>query len=451
VKSIVLLIDDDPIDLKSMELLLKSFSYEVITARSGHEGLEKLGKTGVDIVVSDIRMPGMSGEEVVASINSSYPGLPVVLVTAHGDIRSAVDAMKLGAFDYVVKPPDPDEFKITLSRALEHSRLRKQNARLLAELEKGGIYGDFIIGRSPAMTTILELINRVAKVDSTVLITGETGTGKELVARMIHYKSPRADKPLVALNCASLNQNLIESELFGHEKGAFTGALTSRRGRFEEADGGTLFLDEVSEIPAESQAKLLRVLQEGELQRVGGSETLHVDVRVVASSNRNLEEMVKAGDFRQDLFYRLMVIPIDLPPLRERRDDIGLLALHFADYYGKRYRSGAVKISSEALDFLSGLEWKGNVRELQHSVERAVVLSGNTELKSQDFMLIEEKSSTVPGTGTLTTYLDGKTREYLLEVLNRAGWNKQNAAEILDIERTTLYRLLKKLGIEGNN
>ncbi|MDD4872089.1 MAG: sigma-54 dependent transcriptional regulator, partial [Kiritimatiellae bacterium] len=305
-----------------------------------------------------------------------------------------------------------------------------------------------LIGQSAAMNNVFDLINRVAQTDSTVLVTGETGTGKELVARMIHYRSRRAAKPLVALNCASLNPNLIESDLFGHEKGAFTGALTTRRGRFEEADGGTLFLDEISEISMESQAKLLRVLQEGEIQRIGGNSRMHVDVRVIASTNRDLEGQVKSGRFRQDLFYRLMVIPIRLPPLRERIDDIGRLAAHFADVYGRRYRSSSVKISEKTNEYLSGLEWKGNVRELQHAVERAVVLSNSTELQPGDFMFDKGTGQTTSQSGTLGKYLNSKTRDYLVEVLNRTQWHKQHAAEILGMDRVTLYRLLKKHHLE---
>jgi DNA-binding NtrC family response regulator len=448
VKSIVLLIDDDPVDIKAAQWLLESWDYEVLPVRSGGDGLEKLKASPVDIVVSDVRMPGMSGEDVVKAVQTAHPGLPVVLITGHGDIRSAVQAMKLGAFDYVAKPPDEDEFRMAIERAMEYSRLKRENERLRAELGAGGIYGDGMIGRGAAMAAVFDLIDRVARTDSTVLVTGETGTGKELVARTLHYRSHRAKKPLVALNCASLNPNLIESELFGHEKGAFTGSVAARRGRFEEADGGTLFLDEISEISPELQAKLLRVLQEGDFERLGSSRQLHADVRIIASSNRNLEDEVKAGRFRQDLFYRLQVIPIRLPSLRERREDIEMLAVHFAGVYGRRYRTASVTISREGVEWLSRQDWKGNVRELQHAVERAVVLSDGETLGPKDFLPAGEVSAEA-ATGKLQAALDVRTRECVKEALDRAQGCKQHAADWLGVDRVTLYRLLKRHGMES--
>ena len=294
-KSTVLLIDDDVLDLRSLQQLLTSWGLEVLPVRSGREALARLAERAVDMVVSDVRMPGMSGQDVVSAVGEAYPQLPVLLITAHADVRSAVDAMKLGAFDYVVKPPDEDEFRLTIERALEHGRLRRENTVMRAQLAAGGAYGERLMGRSPLMQEMADLINRVAPTDSTVLITGETGTGKELVAQALHYKSRRSAQPLIALNCAALNANLIESELFGHERGAFTGAVAARRGRFEEADGGTLFLDEISETEPEFQAKLLRVLQEGEFERLGGNAKIKVDVRLIASTNRDLQCRLSSG------------------------------------------------------------------------------------------------------------------------------------------------------------
>ena len=288
-KSTVLLIDDDPVDIKPVQMLLESWDFDVITTRCGQDGIDRLRSVPVDVVVSDVRMPGMCGEEVVRAIGKTYPGLPVVLVTGHGDIKSAVNAMRFGAFDYVIKPPDAEEFKLTVERALEHSRLWRENQFLRAELEAGGMYGERLIGQSPKMQAVFDMINRVAKTDSTVLITGETGTGKELVAQTIHYKSLRANRPLIAMNCASFNQNLIESELFGHEKGAFTGAVISRHGRFEDARWRHSFLDEIAETSLEFQSKLLRVLQEGELERIGGNKKIQVNTRMLASTNRDQE------------------------------------------------------------------------------------------------------------------------------------------------------------------
>lgn len=446
-KSTVLLIDDDPIDIKALQMLLESWDFEVHPSRSGRDGIAKLQTQLFDLIVSDVRMPEMTGEDVVKSVTASHPDIPVVLVTGHGDIRSAVEAMKLGAFDYVVKPPNEDEFKITITRAIEHSRLKNQNRQLMSELHNSGFYGDKIIGKSHVMLELFDVIDRVSRTDSTVMIIGETGTGKELVARSIHYKSKRAFKPLIAVNCATLQQNLVESELFGHEKGAFTGAIEVRRGKFEEADGGTLFLDEISEISLEMQAKLLRVLQEGECQRLGSNKTIKVDVRIIAATNRNIEEFVKAGRFRQDLFYRLMVIPVDIPPLRKRQGDIPLLALHFLDLYGKRYRSETVSISAKALSYLSSLEWTGNVRELQHAVERAVIMSNSSVLEPCDFISGEKACSDSP-LNTLQSVLDARTKEYLLQILKDTDNHKQKTADILGIDRTTLYRLLKKYDIE---
>jgi two-component system response regulator HydG len=449
-KSTILLIDDDPIDIKSLQCLLESWDYDVIAARSGKEALVKLATDPVDIIVSDLRMPNMSGEDVVRAVGQTHAGLPVVLITGHGDIRSAVQAMKLGAFDYVIKPPDEEEFKMTVARAIEHSLLRKENACLRADLGADGMYVERLLGQSPAISEVIDLIARVAKTDSTVLITGETGTGKELAARTLHYHSHRAGRPLIAVNCASLNPNLIESELFGHEKGAFTGAVASRRGRFEEADGGTLFLDEISEISLESQAKLLRVLQEGEVERLGSNQKFRVNVRIVASTNRLMDAEIKAGRFREDLFYRLNVIPIRLPPLRERPEDIGILADHFADIFSKRYRTTAVTITPDTHRCLARCEWRGNVRELQHAVERAVVLSQNTQLQPTDFQFEDIRPASSPTDGTLQAFLDQQTREHVLSVLRRTRWHKQHAAALLGIDRATLYRLMKKHQIEAD-
>jgi DNA-binding NtrC family response regulator len=447
-KATVLLIDDDPLDIKPLQMLLESWDLDVAAARSGEEGMERLGAIPADLVITDVFMPGMSGEDVVRAVRKAYPQLPVVLITGKGDVKSAVRAMKLGAFDYVVKPPDAAELRLTVERALEHSRLQRENAFLRAEMSANGMYGERLMGQSPKMLAVFEIIQRVAPTDSTVLITGETGTGKELVAQTLHYKSRRAPMPLVALNCASLNPNLIESELFGHEKGAFTGAVTARRGRFEDADGGTLFLDEIGETPLEFQSKLLRVLQEKEFERLGGNRKIRADVRLLTSTNRDLEKEVAAGRFREDLYYRLRVIPIPLPPLRERREDIGMLAAHFADEYGRRYRSGPCAVSPAGVSFLASQEWKGNVRELRHAVERAVVLARGDLLEAEDFQGVPAGEPDAAAGAGLQDFVDARTREYLLQVLDQTRWHKQRAAEILGIDRVTLYRMLKRFSLE---
>ena len=448
-KATVLLIDDDPVDIKALQALLESWDYDTLTARSGREGLDIVDEFAVDLLISDVRMPEMSGEAVVTALREAAPSLPVVLITGYGDVRSAVRAMKLGAYDYVVKPPDEDEFRLTIERALEHSRLHRENRFLRAELSAGGMYGERMLGKSERMAEVFDIINRAAKADSTVLITGETGTGKELVAQTLHFKSNRADRPLVSLNCAALNPGVIESELFGHEKGAFTGATASRRGRFEDANGGTLFLDEISETMPDFQAKLLRVLQESEFERVGGSKAIHVDVRLIASTNRDLEKEVREGKFREDLFYRLRVIPIHVPPLRERRGDIELLARHFVVSFSERYQGTPRTISDEGLRYLEAQEWKGNVRELLHAVERAVVLSSNDTLEPADFQVAEPAVAEVPGGDSLREFVDRKTREHIIDVLERSRWRKQKAADRLGIDRATLYRMLKKYSIES--
>lgn len=446
-KSTVLLIDDDPLDIKPLQKLVESWGIDVITARSGREGLEKLSSTPVDILISDVCMPGMSGEEVAEKVHADHPGLPVVLVTGKGDVKSAVKAMKLGAFDYVLKPPDETELQLTVERAIEHARLRRENEFLRAELSAGGMYGERLIGTTQAMQDVYNIINCVAMTDSTILITGETGTGKELVAQTIHYKSRRSSQPFIAFNCASLNPGLVESELFGHEKGSFTGALNMRRGRFEDADGGTLFLDEIAETSVEFQAKLLRVLQEGEFERLGSNKQIRVDVRLLASTNRNLEQEVLSGNFREDLYYRLKVIPVHLPALRDRREDIPLLATHFAEIYGNRYRQKECTISPEGMDRLKSRRWKGNVRELQHCIERAVILASQDVL-GPDYLSEQESPENAGDTGdSLSDVLDARTREHLVSVLDRTGWQKKKAAEILGIDRATLYRLLKKHSI----
>jgi DNA-binding NtrC family response regulator len=447
-KATVLLIDDDPVDIKALQLLLESWGFEVRAARTGKDGLEIAQSSLVDLVVADVRMPGMSGEDVAKAIGGFAPGLPVILVTGYADIRAAVRAMKLGAFDYVVKPPHPEEFRLTLDRAVEHSRLRRENQRLRGELAARGGAGERLIGDSPAMGEVLTLVERVAATDTTVLIVGETGTGKELVARSIHARSRRAGGPFVALNCAAVNANLIESELFGHERGAFTGAVAARRGRFEEADGGTLLLDEIAETGLEFQAKLLRVLQEREFERVGSSRPIRVDVRVIASTNRDLRAEAVAGRFREDLFYRLSVIPIRLPPLRERTGDVAPLAQHFLTLYCERYGCPARALAPEAVRWLESQEWRGNVRELQHAVERAVVLCRSDTVGPEDFAPMRSFGPPQPASPALRDVVEEKTREHVLAVLEQTGWRKQRAAELLGVDRATLYRLMRRYAVE---
>ena len=448
-KATVLLVDDDPLDVVPVRILVESWGHEVVTARHAAEALATLVQRPVDLVISDVCMPGMTGEELMRQLTREHPGLPVILFTGKGSIKAAVAAMRDGAFDYVTKPPHEEELRLCVERALEHGRLRRENAALRAQLGATGRYGERLLGRSPAMLGVFDTINRIARTDSTVLITGETGTGKEMVAQTLHYKSARSSGPLIAFNCAALNPHLVESELFGHEKGAFTGAVAARRGRFEEADGGTLFLDEIGETTLEFQAKLLRVLQERCLERVGGGKKIEVDVRLIASTHRDLGALVREGRFREDLYYRLRVIPLHLPPLRERREDILPLATHFATTYTGRYAVRPRAFSPRAEEHLLRQEWRGNVRELQHAVERAVLLAQGPQIAPADLVINEGRPAAATGEDpSLQAQLDRATRDYVVQVLERTGWRKQQAADVLGVDRVTLYRLMKKMGME---
>ena len=381
------------------------------------------------------------------AVAAEYPRLPFVLITGQADVESAITAFRQGVFDYIIKPPNNTELEATLIRAVEYARLYRENAALRAQLGADGMYGERLVGRSPAMLELYDLVERVAPTDSTVLITGETGTGKELVAQAIHYRSKRCEKPLVAMNCAATNENLIESELFGHEKGAFTGAVATRRGRFEAADGGTLFLDEISETSPEFQTKLLRVLEEGVIERVGGSRPVEVNVRVIASTNRDLGKDVEEGQFRDDLYYRLRVIPVHIPPLRARGEDVLLLARHFLGSYAERYGGPVRELTSAAQSFLMKSAWPGNVRELQHIIERAVVLGGGAEVSPEE-LRIPEGPQTVSGGMDLAEFVEQQTREHVVKVLDGCGWRKSRTAEALGIDRATLYRMIRKWDLQ---
>jgi two-component system response regulator HydG len=446
-KAAVLLIDDDPLDLATLRRLVESWGIETAGARSVEEGLARLSEAPADAVLSDVYMPGLTGEDLVERLKTVHPGLPVVLITGRGDVRAAVRATKAGAFDYVLKPPDEDELRLTLERAVEQGRLRRENRHLRAMLGARGPYGERLVACSPAMQRVAELVERVARADSTVLVTGETGTGKELVAQAIHFGGPRAARPFVIFNGAALPAALAESELFGHERGAFTGAVASRRGRFEEADGGTLALDEVGDMPADLQAKLLRVLEERRVRRVGGSRDVGVDVRILALTNRDLAEDVRAGRFREDLYYRLRVVPIHVPPLRERAEDVPVLAEHFLREYASAFGVESLRFSEAARAALSGRAWPGNVRELRHLVERAAVLARGPLIEPADLVLPGDPAPGAVGAGgggPLAARLEAAEREHLVRALDRAGWNKQRASRELGIDRTTLHRLIRR-------
>ena len=368
----ILIVDDQDMMRDSLAQILVRDGHEVVAATDGAAAVARLGAARFDLLITDLRMPKMTGLELLAEAKRLRPDIPVVLMTAFATVANAVEAMKLGAYDYIQKPFNGDEIKLLVDRTLEHSRLRLENQAYRSMTEIGAPRP--LIGDSSAMDQVRQKIEMIARSNATVLIRGESGTGKEIVARAIHVASTRRDRPMLAVNCAALSENLLESELFGHEKGAFTGADKLRRGRFELADGGTLMLDEISEIAAALQAKLLRVLQESCFERVGSSLTQQVDVRVIATTNRNLERCVEEGDFRRDLFYRLNVVPIEIPPLRNRLEDIPDLCRHFIHQASKREKAPFRHIESEAISLLQHYDWPGNVRELQNIIERAVVL-----------------------------------------------------------------------------
>ncbi|WP_242337602.1 MULTISPECIES: sigma-54 dependent transcriptional regulator [Anaeromyxobacter] len=443
----LLLVDDDPPVLYALKELVRSLGHEPVLARSGKEALERL--EGVDAVVTDYAMPEMDGLALVHAIHEQDEALPVVLLTAQGSERVAVRAMKAGAYEYVTKPYDIEEMSLVIDRALEARALRTQNRRLAAEKA----IGRSLVADTPAMRRLLDAVSRLAPKDITVLVRGETGTGKELVASLLHAESRRAAGPLVRFNCAAIPAELAEAELFGHARGAFTGAAQARRGFFAQADGGTLVLDEVGELPLPLQAKLLRALQEGEIQPVGAGRVEKVDVRVVACTNRDLESEVRAGRFREDLFYRLAVVELVVPPLRDHRDDIPALAAEFARRYAERFGMEDVRLSPALLAALRSADWPGNVRQLENAVARMVALGSSGELGPEAFgrppaAAPEEPGAESPPEGTLSLreHLDAVERSLIVKALAATGGNQSEAARRLGLSRSAFIDRLKKYG-----
>ena len=439
----VLLIEDEKIMRVTLEDALKGAGYKVMSFSTGTAGLNAINNASCDVVITDVRLPDMDGFGIVREI-AGRGDVQVIVMTAYGTIRDAVEAMKLGAFDYLTKPFSLDEFLLLVERALDLKRLKEENIRLRKDLNAYSLAPN-IVGESAGMKKIFSLIDKVSASSSTVLILGESGTGKELVATTIHYRSGRKNKPLIKVNCSTLPEGLIESELFGHERGAFTGAIKRRPGRFELADGGTIFLDEVGDLPPSTQAKILRVMQERQFERIGGTETLTVDVRVIAATNRNLEEEVKTGRFREDLYYRLNVIPIVLPPLRERKEDIPALIEFFMDKYRKNL-SKNVRLSKEAADMILKHDYPGNVRELENTIERCITLA-TSEMIGKD----ELPSAIAMGQRTRSLLLSDVTAEaeknHIISVLRATQGGKTKAAEILGISRKTLWEKINAYGI----
>ncbi len=453
----ILVVDDKQMMRDSVGATLQRAGYQVVTTAEGSAALNLLGKHRPAAVITDLKMPEMDGLELLSRLRQADDSLPVILMTAYGSIEEAVQAMKDGAFDFIQKPFEGEQLVMTVRRAVEHRRLLQENAALRTSARMYET-GPVLVGRSTAMRQVAHQIQQIANSHGTVLISGESGTGKEVVARMIHAHSPRRDRILLSLNCAALSSNLLESELFGHEKGAFTGADQLRKGRFELADGGTLFLDEISEISPELQAKLLRVLQEQAFERVGSSLTMQVDVRVIATTNRDLTQAVAKGTFRQDLYYRLNVLPIQLPPLRQRVDDVPLLAEHFLQQVALREGRPAKRFDDEAMDVMRQYAWPGNVRELQNICERASVLSKHSVIEAgliQPWLMSAEPGPG-PATGADTGWtpvepptievkpLEDIEREQIVRALGRFGGNRMRTAHALGIGVRTLGLKLKK-------
>lgn len=450
-KGRILLVDDEAQIRKILKLVLEGEDYIVDTAKNGQEAFKLLEKRNYDILLSDLKMPKMNGLELMRKISEGNFNITVVFITAYAEIKDAVEAIKLGAFDYIEKTFTTDELLDTIARALMHQKMLNKNLSLKKQLTHHSSFNG-IIGESQKIKEIISLINNIAESKVTVLITGESGTGKELFAQAIHKSSSRRDKPFVAINCAAIPENLLESELFGYEKGAFTGAFAQKKGKFELASGGTVFLDEIGDISLSLQAKLLRVLQEKEYERVGGLETIRTDMRVLAATNKCLEEAINNGTFREDLFYRLNVVNIAIPPLRERMKDIPLLAEFFLKECCKEYSKEVKLISLEAVDCLCAYDWKGNARELKNVIERAVAIMNPAqkvlEPRHLPPRIIGIKKDEKEQGMQEGISLSDMEKQYILNILKRVNWNKTKAAEILKINRQTLYNKIKELNIE---
>jgi DNA-binding NtrC family response regulator len=442
----ILVVDDEaPVRDMIKKGLSQMGGYHVEVAKNGLEAIEKIEKDVFDLVLTDLKMPEMDGLELLKTLKGIRPEVMVILLTAYGSIETAVEAMRLGANDYITKPIDLNELLLHISKTQKESLLLRENRLLRTEVRKKFEFNN-IIGKSKKMHEIFSLIEKVALGSSTVIIYGSSGTGKELVAKAIHYNSPRADRPFIPFNCGAIPETLVESELFGHTKGAFTGAIQAKKGLFEEANGGTLFLDEISTILPSVQVKLLRVLQEKELMRVGSTERIKIDVRMIAATNENLEENMKKGKFREDLFYRLHVFPIFLPDLKDRREDIALLAYHFLDLYSKEAKKEIKGISKEAIKLLLEYHWPGNVRELENTIERAVIMTDQDYLVPQDLPrdMTEGFSEMIKRGVKNRKSLEDIKSEYIREILKEVGGNKRIASEILMVNPRTLYRFEKK-------
>jgi len=454
----ILVIDDEPNYRLILSEIVSEEGYEVLTAESAVKAMPIIRETDLDLVITDMRMPGMDGMELLKELKILNAELPVIMITAFGEVEKAVAAMRAGAFNYLTKPFNNEELLVSIKKAVEHYALIKENLRLRSEVSSRYSFAN-MIGKNEKMQQLFALIEKIAPTTASVLISGESGTGKELVARAIHFNSARRESPLVSLNCAGLPEHLLESELFGHEKGAFTGAVALRKGRFEVADTGTIFLDEIGEMPLNLQAKLLRVLQEKTFERLGSTKPLSVDVRVVAATNKDLREEVSQGNFREDLFYRLNVLNLHLPPLRERLDDIPLLTTHFIAKFAKQLTRPDLKISSNALRYLSRMPWEGNIRELENTIERAAILCSDDGIEIADVQTDNSPIGTndtndrsfgvdhLPAGEKLPEFLDNIEKILIENALAEASGIQAHAAEGLGITKSLLQYKLKKYNI----
>ena len=445
-KKVILIAEDDPTVGESLRQLLKRKGNEILLASNGKEALHLFRHDAIDLVITDVVMPKMDGIELLEAVKGLKPETEVIVISAQGTIEKAVQAMKLGAFDFIEKPINPRVLSLLVERALEKQTLILQNRDLRSRLEDKFHFKN-IIGRSDRMIKIFELIRHIAPYDSSVLIIGESGTGKELIANAIHYNSPRASMPFIKVSCASLSEGIIESELFGHEKGAFTGAIASRKGRFEMAHQGTLFLDEVEDIPPATQIKLLRVLQEGEFERVGGNKTIKVNIRIIAASNRDLHELVRQDLFREDLYYRLNVVNIKLPPLKDRKDDIPFLVNFFIEKNNKKYNMKVKGISQKAMNLLTDYEWTGNVRELENTIESILVINSpeviDIQHLPQEIRDSKGRLEVIPI--KIGTPLEEVEKEMLIQTLRATKGNKRKAAQLLGINVRTIHRKIEEI------
>jgi DNA-binding NtrC family response regulator len=451
----ILVVDDDAALRQSLKEVLEAAGYEVTAAADGESGLHLLKEQAFDLVLTDLALPGLDGMGLLNYLVSEQPGVPCIIITGYGTIANAVAAIRQGAYDYFTKPVDPTELRLVVARALEHRRLKWENLHLKKQLRRRYGFAN-MVGNSDAILRVFDLIRKVADTDSSVLILGESGTGKELIAHAIHYNSCRRDGPLIPVNCAAIPEELLESELFGHERGAFTHAVRTRIGRFEQANGGTIFLDEISEMSPGLQVKILRVLQDHSFERIGGIKTLRVDIRVIAATNRDLEELVRQNKFREDLFYRLNVIPIQVPPLRDRVSDIPLLLHHFLQLFSRTKKKPLKRFSPAAQELLLKYPWPGNVRELENLVERLVILTEGETIEIADlperlqslFLPLKEESGSFPDQGIhFTDAVQAFERNLILKALRQSNWVKSQAAQLLHLNRTTLLEKMKKQNI----